>query len=187
MKTLFVRILAAWMFIACAGHAQDVDPLLGPTEQQVTDYVKTKLPGHLVFRCMEIKNRKVTEKDAEYGINLTIASSQSLYLDITAELLPELASKPKLPPSLIPPVILKKICGAGKITDIPSTIQFKKTSAGWEPLSLQDNQQIEAQGKPQASFKVNAIVFGTSEAKSVINQFRRDLAKAVAGKSKGGK
>jgi len=181
------RILAFGFCLAMAAlpsaRGEIIRENKGPTEAELTDYVKSRLPAWLSFQCLLVKTSEVTEKKAAYKILLTISPTETLFLEATNEAIPEL-QKAKLPDGLTAPFILKKGKGAREVLEIPVDIQYHWMKDKWEAISFEDNQQLASFGKPRSEFALNAAVFGSNEAKTAITQFRKDLAKATAPKKK---
>lgn len=172
------RFLTLVPLLAAALCFADPEP---PSDDSVSRFVKGKIPEHLAFKYVEIKTRKVTEKEAVFTGKLTGTISAHLFKDVTTELLPELASPSEIPAGLTPPVIIKKVHGSGEIVEIPVEIRFQKQDGRWEGDSLDDKGQIENLGKPQASHKLGALAYGSSQADRAVTQFRKDWSKASAG------
>ncbi len=173
-----LRIFIAAM--SCSALLGFAEPQ-GPDDDAAGKFVKGKLPPSVTFKFVEIKSRKVTEKEAVLAGTLTVNVGKHLYRDVTAEVLPELESQQELPAGVTAPVIIKKSHGSGEIIEIPLEVRFQMEKGQWEPGSLDDQGQIEDLGKPQDQFKLDALVFGSSQSDRVISQFRKDLSKAAAG------
>lgn len=164
--------------------AQVIQENKGPSEGQVTEFVKRKLPSHFSFQCLQVKSSDMTEKKAVFRCLITISPIQPLFLEATTEAIPELAEKKDLPEGVTAPTILKKAHGAREVLDVPVEATFHWMKERWEALTFEDNQRLASFGKPQSEFKLNAVVFGTTEARTAIVQFRRELAKAEAARKK---
>jgi hypothetical protein len=152
-----------------------------PQESAIEYFVKSKLPPHIKFSTMKLKNPKVYRKTLTYSGTVTGTLGEHLYSDVTDEI-PEIANAPKT--AIEPPMILKKLHGAGEIVEIPLEIQFRNTKDQWEPESVEDHQKFAELGKVKNDFKFTAVVFGTSDAKRLINQYLKDVQKAPVLKNK---
>jgi hypothetical protein len=165
------------LVLAAAGHAEIIRETKGPTEDQVTAYVKERLASWFNFQCLEVKSKDVTDKKASFSCILTISPIKPLFLDATREALPELEGKTKVPEGIVVPTILKKGKGAREVLEVPVEVEFHWMKDRWEGISLEDKEQLSSFGKPQSEFGLNAAVFGSNEARSAISQFRKDMAK----------
>ncbi len=178
-------VFGAAVLSSTVGQAQIIQENKGPSEEQITEFVKSKLPPYFNFQCLKITSSEVTEKKAAFRCLLTISPTQRLFLGATAEAIPELAEMTELPAGVTPPAILKKARGAREVLEVPVEATFHWLKERWEGIAFEDRQQLASFGTPREEFKLNAVVFGTTEAKSAISQFRKDLAKAEAARKKG--
>jgi hypothetical protein len=151
-----------------------------PQDEQVEKFVKSKLPPYLKFSTLDLKSHQITGKALIYNGKITATVQEHLYKDVTSEV-PEIANAPKT--SIEPPMILKKLHGAGEIVEIPIEVQYKNSHDEWQASGMEDYQLIEQFGKPQNDFKFGAVVFGSSDAKRMITQYLKDVQSAPKTKS----
>ena len=158
-------------------QAKEVDL---PQDADIEKFVKSKLPGFLTYRTLQNTSSETVKSEVMFHTTLTVVVAQHLFLDATKDAIPDLANQRQLVPNLEPPIILRKVHGAGEILDIPIEVHFKKVRDRWEPSLLDDHKQFEAMGKPMDNFRFGALVYGASDAKRAISDFLKEVKKQAS-------
>lgn len=176
MKTLIARfpVFTACVFLTllpAMPHSSQAEEIAKPSSEEVEKFVKQKLPSYLRFKTIEIKGPEQDKKTLKYSTKVTVTVDEHLYKDVTEEV-PEIANAHST--SVEPPQILKKIHPAGEIIEIAADADYLYIHDEWKPNNVDDHGSIESLGLPQKSFKFGNVVFGTPEAKRLINQYLKE-------------
>jgi len=180
MRKPLLPILSAWsiwfcsMAIVCGVWTDDKDL---PQQSQVESFLKSKLPEHFKYRGIQDKSSQLSETGVVVYATLAGVPIKHLYVDATTNAIPELTTASVSSAGLERPVILKKNHSIGESLKIPFEAYFKKVNDHWEPALFEDYKQLEALGRPLDDYKFGALIFGSSEAKKAIEQFRKELKK----------
>ncbi len=180
MRKPLLPILSAWsvwfcsMAIVCGVWTDDKDL---PQQSQIESFLKSKLPEHFKYRGIQDKSSQLSETGMVVYATLTGVPIKHLYIDATTNAIPELTTASVSSAGLERPVILKKNHSIGESLKIPFEAHFKKVNDHWEPALFEDYKQLEALGRPLDDYKFGALIFGSSEAKKAIEQFRKELKK----------
>ncbi len=160
----------AWIvvFLGTAG-AQDLQL---PDVSVLDHLVRKQFPDYFVFEYFKTeKTRAQTDGVIVSGTGV-VTAAQHLYRDVTAEILPG-SQDSKAFSGRLPPVVLRKLHGAGEIIEVPLTLKLSRDGGGWKAALLNED-AIAVLGQPRDAFRSDAVIQGTPQADQLIRSLRSE-------------
>jgi hypothetical protein len=171
--TLFVSLL--FFTLAHAGE------IAAPGEAEMQKFIQGKLPTSYLFKSFDSTGERATGTDLIISGNLTVAATESVYLNVTTDMIPELEDHPDLPANLEPPTVLERTRVTGAVVEMPVEIACRRAGDRWEPVAFESSQPFNPAERPLTKFPSGALIAGSSQTQRIVAEFRQQLQKLPSG------